>query len=85
MLFRWTGSSNVALLHRQGATQLADTFPMTSPFGSPLVDPCTAKEAGNLYGLCLKARDENSVPCLSHAVFFLDARRHVPAPGWGRQ
>lgn len=84
MLFRWTDSSNVALLHRQGAIQLADTFPMTSPFGSPLMDPCTTKEASSLYGLCLKARVENSLLCSSYTVFS-DAWYHVPAQGWGHQ
>lgn len=65
MLFRWTDSPNADLLHRQRAIQLADTF-LSITFGSPLMDPCTTKEASSLYGLCLKACVENSLLCSSY-------------------
>lgn len=83
MLFRWTDGPSADLLHRQGAIQLADTFLMTSPFGSPLMDPCTTKEASSLYGLCLKACVENPLLCSSYMVFFSDAWYRRSAQGWG--
>lgn len=83
MFFRWTDSPNTDLLHRQGTFQLPDTFLMTSPFGSPLMDPRTTKEASSLYGLCLKACVENSLLCSSYMVFFSDAWYRGSAQGWG--